>query len=226
MRHALKLLLALFLCAAPAASARNAPPPAAAAVRAARVDGVYRRAPSRAARRRARTRRRAARTNGGNPAARGARVSAAARPTVTEIDAEGLRKLLSRGDDPAKARPLLVNFWATWCDPCREEFPDLVKIDAEFRDRGIEFALVSADDVSEIKSGVPAFLQKMRAAMPAYLLNAPNVEVAMELVDRQWHGELPATFLFDREGRVAFKHTGRIKPEELRAALEKVLGAK
>ncbi|MGZ5437975.1 MAG: thioredoxin domain-containing protein, partial [Pyrinomonadaceae bacterium] len=47
---------------------------------------------------------------------------------IRQIDLDGLKKLLQ--PDAKDARPLLVNFWATWCDPCREEFPDLVKIDA------------------------------------------------------------------------------------------------
>lgn len=147
---------------------------------------------------------------------------------VREVNAEGLKKLLQRGGggDAAQARPLLVNFWATWCDPCREEMPDLVKIDTEFRPRGLDFILVSADDISEIKTGVPAFLSKMNAAMPAYLLSTPDVEAAMGLVDPTWGGELPATFLLDREGKVVFKHFGRVKLAELRPALEKALAAK
>src|SRR5215203_2074485 len=44
-------------------------------------------------------------------------------PKVTQIDEQGLKDLLK-----PKGKPLLINFWATWCDPCREEFPDLVKI--------------------------------------------------------------------------------------------------
>jgi thiol-disulfide isomerase/thioredoxin len=140
---------------------------------------------------------------------------------VTELDGAGLAKLLRREGDGAK--PLLVNFWATWCEPCRTEFPDLVKIDAEFRGRGLEFVLVSVDDVSEIKSGVPDFLRRMRATMPAYLLNATDTDVAVTSVDPTWGGELPATFLYDRAGKIAFRHTGRIKPDELRAAIEKVL---
>jgi len=146
---------------------------------------------------------------------------------VTEVDAEGLKKLLRRsGGDAGDARPLLVNFWATWCEPCRKEFPDLVKIDAEFRPRGLEFVVVSVDDVSEIKAGVPAFLRLMRASMPAYLLNAADTDAAVTAVDPAWGGELPATFLFDRDGKVAFRHTGLVKPAELREALEKLLGDK
>jgi thiol-disulfide isomerase/thioredoxin len=145
-------------------------------------------------------------------------------PVVTEVDGAGLARLLRReGTNGTEARPLLVNFWATWCEPCRTEFPDLVKIDAEFRPRGLEFVVVSVDDVSEIKTGVPRFLRRMRAGMPAYLLNATDTDAAVTYVDPTWGGELPATFLFDREGKVVFKHTGIVKPAELRAALEKVL---
>ncbi|HYG10695.1 MAG TPA: redoxin domain-containing protein [Pyrinomonadaceae bacterium] len=142
---------------------------------------------------------------------------------VKEIDAEGLSNLLQRGD-PQAARPLLVNFWATWCVPCRMEFPDLVKIDADYRERGLEFVLISADDVSEIKTSVPKFLREMRAAtMPAYLLNASDTEAAISQVDPAWGGELPATFLFDRQGKLAYKHLGIINAAELREAIDKVM---
>jgi thiol-disulfide isomerase/thioredoxin len=145
---------------------------------------------------------------------------------VTEIDLEGLKKLLARGDDPSKARPLLVNFWATWCDPCRAEFPDLVKINNDYKDRGLDMALVSGDDISEIKAGVPKFLREMRAGMPAYLLNVPDMGLAINTVDRTWGGDLPATFIYDRDGKMVFKHFGRIDPKEVRAALDTALGGK
>ncbi|HEY0320802.1 MAG TPA: redoxin domain-containing protein [Pyrinomonadaceae bacterium] len=142
-------------------------------------------------------------------------------PVVLEIDVAGLKKLLAR-DDKTK-RPLLVNFWATWCEPCRAEFPDLVKIDGEYRRRGLDFIAVSIDDVSEIKTTVPQFLKEMRATMPAYLLNTPEPEAAIGYVDPQWRGSLPATFLYDAQGKVIFKQLGRIKPDELRAAIKTVL---
>ena len=161
------------------------------------------------------------------PVAKGRDASAnkAAPLRVTEIDADGLKNLLQRGDaTTAAARPLLLNFWATWCEPCRKEFPDLVKIGAEYSGRGIEFALVSADDVSEIKNSVPKFLREMRAtAMPAYLLNATETETAIQQVDPEWGGELPATFLFDRQGKLAYRHFGIIDPGKLREEINKVM---
>jgi thiol-disulfide isomerase/thioredoxin len=150
------------------------------------------------------------------------RASNARPPVVREVNLEGLMKLLQRDGKPA--RPLLVNFWATWCDPCREEFPDLVQIDRDYRARGLEFIIVSIDDASEIRTTVPQYLKKMRALMPAYLLNVPDPEPAIKTVDEEWGGGLPATFLYDASGRVVFKQMGRVNALELRAAIEKVAG--
>jgi thiol-disulfide isomerase/thioredoxin len=140
---------------------------------------------------------------------------------ITELDLDGLKKLVGR--DPAKPRPLLVNFWATWCDPCRDEFPDLVKIDREYRKKGLDFAAISLDDKGELNTGVPRFLREMRATMPAYLLMADDPEPAILFVDSKWSGALPATFLYDSEGKVAYKHFGRISPAALRTQIDKVL---
>jgi thiol-disulfide isomerase/thioredoxin len=150
--------------------------------------------------------------------------SPSAAAAVREIDAEGLKRLLQR--DPKSARPLLITFWATWCDPCREEFPDLVQIDKDYKARGLEFITISLDDPGDIKTGVPQFLRTMHAVMPAYLLNVADPEPAIKEVDAAWGGSLPSTFLFNAQGQIVFKHTGRIQPAELRSAIEKVMSQK
>lgn len=143
---------------------------------------------------------------------------------VREIDLEGLKKLLQR--DPKDTRPLLVNFWATWCDGCREEFPDLVKIDTDYRSKGLNFVAVSLDEAADIQTKVVPFLKDMKAKMPVVVLNVNDPEPAIHAVDPNWQGDMPATFLYDREGKVVFKHFGRIKPEELRNAIDKLVVSK
>jgi thiol-disulfide isomerase/thioredoxin len=143
---------------------------------------------------------------------------------IRVIDLDGLKKILQR--DPKDTRPLLINFWATWCDPCREEFPDLVKIDSDYRSKGLNFVAVSLDDITDIKTAVPKFLNEMKATMPVVLLNVNDPEPAIKVVDDQWDGQLPATFLYDKAGKVIFRHFGKIKPDELRAALDKAVGSK
>ena len=139
---------------------------------------------------------------------------------VSPIDTEALKGLLTQ----QRERPLLVNFWATFCDPCRDEFPDLVKIDKDYRPRSLEFVTVSLDDFTDIKTSVPQFLDAMKATMPAYLLNVSDPEPAINLVDSRWQGDLPATFLYNEKGEVVYKHIGRVNTAELRAAIEKVVG--
>lgn len=140
-------------------------------------------------------------------------------PVVAEIDTEKLKTLLTE----QRERPLLVNFWATWCDPCRDEFPDLVKIDKDYRPHALDFVTISLDDFSDIKTEVPKFLGSMKATMPAYLLNVPDPEPAIAAVDSRWSGSLPATFLYNAKGEVVYKHFGRVDPNELRAAIDKVV---
>ena len=138
---------------------------------------------------------------------------------VSPIDTDALKNLLTQ----QRQHPLLVNFWATFCDPCRDEFPDLVKIDQEYRPRELDFVTVSLDDMTDIKTDVPKFLDSMKATMPAYLLNASDPEPAINLVDPQWRGDLPATFLYNEKGEIVYKHFGRVNTAELREAIEKVV---
>ena len=138
------------------------------------------------------------------------------------VNAEEMQALLKRDG----SRPLLVNYWATWCDPCRDEFPDLVKIDKDYRAKGLDFIAISLDDLSDIKTAVPKFLRQMKAKMPVYLLNVADPEPAINLVDREWGGALPATFLYNNKGEVVYKHFGRVKADELRSAIEKLVNSR
>jgi thiol-disulfide isomerase/thioredoxin len=141
---------------------------------------------------------------------------------ATAINAEEMRDLLKRNG----GRPLLVNYWATWCDPCRDEFPDLVKIDRQYRAKGLDFIAITLDDLADINTAVPKFLREMKASMPVYLLNVSDPEPAINAVDRNWSGALPATFLYNNKGEVVYKHFGRIRTDELRTAIEKLVGSK
>jgi len=140
-------------------------------------------------------------------------------PVVSAIDTEALKGLITQ----QRGRPLLVNFWATFCDPCRDEFPDLVKIDEDYRPHSLDFVTVSLDDIDQIKTDVPKFLNEMNATMPAYLLNVSDPEPAINFVDRRWQGDLPATYLYDEKGELVYKHIGRVNVAELRSAIEKAV---
>lgn len=138
-------------------------------------------------------------------------------PKVKQIDAEGLKNLLK-----PNGKPLLINFWATWCVPCREEFPDLVKISQDYKDR-VDVITVSLDDLAEIKTGVPKFLAAMKAAMPAYLLKTADESTAIASVSKDWQGALPFTILYNAAGETIYIKQGKFKTEFLRAEIENAL---
>jgi thiol-disulfide isomerase/thioredoxin len=138
-------------------------------------------------------------------------------PKVTQIDAEALKNLLK-----PNGKPLLINFWATWCDPCREEFPDLVKIGADYKDK-IDLITVSLDELSEINGDVPKFLAQMKFDAPAYLLKTPDEGAAIAVVSKSWQGGLPFTILYNANGETVYIKQGKFKTEFLRAEIEKTL---
>ncbi|HEX8286383.1 MAG TPA: TlpA disulfide reductase family protein [Pyrinomonadaceae bacterium] len=140
-------------------------------------------------------------------------------PKVTQIDGAELKKL-----SQTNGKPLLVNFWATWCDPCREEFPDLVKINADYGEK-IDFFTVSLDDAEELNRGVPRFLAQMKAEMPAYLLVAQDEDTVISSVSKDWQGGLPFTILYDADGKAVYSRMGKVKVDVLRAEIEKLVAS-
>ena len=138
-------------------------------------------------------------------------------PKVTQIDAPGLKNLLK-----PNGRPLLINFCATWCAPCREEFPDLVKIGTDYKGK-IDLITVSLDELSEINGEVPKFLAQMKSESPAYLLKTLDEGAAIEIVSKDWQGGLPFTILFDARGETIYSKQGKFETDVLVAEIEKTL---
>ena len=139
------------------------------------------------------------------------------RPPVTQVDDAKIKQLLK----PA-GKPLLVNFWATWCGPCREEFPDLVKIDEEYRGR-IEFFTVTLDFVEEIDKSVPQFMDDVNAKMPTYLLASADENAFISSISKDWSGALPFTILHGADGEVSFFRQGKVDRETLKSEIDKAL---
>ncbi len=135
-------------------------------------------------------------------------------PKVTQIDTPELAKLTK----PA-GKPLMINFWATWCDPCREEFPELVELDHKYKGK-IDFITISLDDLDEIDRAVPAFLQKMKAEMPAYLLKTKDESEAIIMVAPDWQGGLPFTILYGADGKVEYFRQGKVKVDVVSAKID------
>jgi thiol-disulfide isomerase/thioredoxin len=109
---------------------------------------------------------------------------------------------------------VLVNFWATWCTPCRMETPDLVRVAQQYGSRGVAFVGVSMDD--QPKSAAPAFVSHYRIPYPVLVPDSGfTLGNAIE--------NLPTTLLVDRNGRLAKAYTGAVTADRLRSDLDHLL---
>ncbi|HEX5045118.1 MAG TPA: TlpA disulfide reductase family protein [Candidatus Polarisedimenticolaceae bacterium] len=94
----------------------------------------------------------------------------------------------------------LVNLWATWCQPCREEFPDLLRLRRAYQARGLRLVLVNAD-FGEGKEEAVKFLADQGVDFPT-LLKDQDDDTFINALGGGWSGALPATFVFDGTGRL------------------------
>ena len=136
-------------------------------------------------------------------------------PTLSE---SGLDQLL----EDSKGEVLLVNFWATWCGPCREEFPDLVKLHNQKESSGLKVVVISMDEPEDEQAAID-FLVDQRVDFPAYLRGFEDFERFVNVIDPDWSGALPATFVFDRGGEKRFRRVGKTDYEELIGEIQPLL---
>ena len=118
---------------------------------------------------------------------------------------------------------VVVNFWATWCDPCVAEFPDLVKLDQAYRAKGVMVIAVSADMRKDVDRKVRPFLTKQHATFPQFLEVSKDPEDFINAFDVNWQGDLPRTFIYDRAGNLAKVLSGPHTAKEFAAAVYPLL---
>ena len=114
---------------------------------------------------------------------------------------------------------VLVNFWATWGIPYREEFPDLVRLYRERQKSGLIIISVSIDD-PENKDQGRAFLEKHRVVFPTYIATRNNFRGLLDTMDPAWMGTLPATLIFNRQGEKTYGRSGLLPYEEMVTQLD------
>jgi thiol-disulfide isomerase/thioredoxin len=122
----------------------------------------------------------------------------AASSRLTAVDAAGLRQKLAA----LKGKVVVLNIWATWCGPCVMEFPDLVKFERSYRSRGVTVIGLSMDDPKKAQQLVPPFLAQRGAHFTVYAMKPVDPTTVIGVVDKNWQGAIPTTYILDRSGHV------------------------
>jgi thiol-disulfide isomerase/thioredoxin len=146
-----------------------------------------------------------------------ARKTAAARDPEM-IDLADYQKLLEQ----YHGKPLLVNFWATWCEPCRDEYPMLNELAKKYATQGLKVVGVSLDDDGDLIL-MRRFLARYKPIFPNYRKKAGGIEVFTQAVLPGWTGSLPVSILYGKEGQQAGHVLGEGTREKYEAAIRALL---
>lgn len=158
-----------------------------------------------------------------NPATRGAQPAAPSLILPANVLSSQLRgsdgKTIKLGDYSGKI--LLLNIWATWCGPCRNEIPVLVSLYSEFKPQGLEIVGLSTENADASADKVREFIQAFNIN---YRVGWINSEVAVPLM--QGRDNIPQSFLISRDGKILKRFIGFSPvstPPQLRQAIQDAL---
>jgi thiol-disulfide isomerase/thioredoxin len=114
-----------------------------------------------------------------------------------------------------RGKTLVLNFWATWCPPCREEIPDFVALHAQYATRKVEFVGIALDS----PEAVADYAKQLHMTYPTLIGDAGAHELAQQLGNPG--GGLPFTIVVDPGGKIVLRHLGRLPRATLAATLAK-----
>ena len=122
------------------------------------------------------------------------------------------------------AGAVLVNVWATWCSPCREEFPDLLHVARELAPKGLRLVLVSVD-FPGAEAETASFLTSQGVDFPTFVRTGKD-EAFVDGLEPQWSGAIPATFLYDAKGTLVRFWEGKASYPVIKKRAQKALDTK
>jgi thiol-disulfide isomerase/thioredoxin len=150
------------------------------------------------------------------PAAKAA--ATAPQKTLEVVDADRYLALVAEHH----GKPLMVTFWATWCEPCRDEYPMVIELVRQYQPKGLAVFAMDLDDNSEETLALH-FIAKTQPVFLNYRKKPGKEEEFINRVNPKWTGALPATFFYTPDGRLAAQLVGEHPREAFVSAIEQLL---
>jgi thiol-disulfide isomerase/thioredoxin len=121
-----------------------------------------------------------------------------------------------------KGKLLLINIWATWCIPCREEFPDLVELSQNYQNE-LDVVAISVDFKEDIENKIIPFLKKNKVEFPVYINGFKKDDQLINYFSKDWNGAIPATFIYDKNGKQVKYIEGKHSFESFSSIIQKLI---
>jgi len=134
------------------------------------------------------------------------------------IDAQSFQKILQEH----RGKPLLVNFWATWCEPCRDEYPMLNELAKQYGPKGLQVVGVSMDDDGDMIL-VRRFLARYKPVFPNYRKKPGDEAAFRQSVLPSWSGVMPVSIFYAKDGRIVLNFMGQKSREQYEQAIQSLL---
>ena len=116
-----------------------------------------------------------------------------------------------------RGKVLVVNFWATWCEPCREEVPALVRTQEKYSPNNLQIVGISLDSASKVRE----FAKEFKIQYPLVVAGLDSIEITRKLGNKA--ATLPYTLVLDAAGRIQARHLGGISEAQLEAVVRPLL---
>ena len=136
------------------------------------------------------------------------------------IDLQEYQKLLEQ----YHGKPLLVNFWATWCEPCRDEYPMLNELAKQYAPQGLKVVGVNLDDDGDLIL-MRRFLARYKPVFPNYRKKAGGMTAFTQEVLPGWSGSLPVSIFYGKDGGQAGHFLGEGSREKFEAAIRSLVAS-
>jgi thiol-disulfide isomerase/thioredoxin len=134
------------------------------------------------------------------------------------IDAQGYQKIVQQH----RGKPLLMTFWATWCEPCRDEYPMLNELAKAYGPKGLQVVGVDFDDEGDLIL-MRRFIARYKPIFPNYRKRQGGEAEFKQAVWPDWNGALPASFFYDKDGKQVGQMLGAGTRETYEAAIRQLL---
>src|SRR5262252_11098668 len=112
------------------------------------------------------------------------------------IDLAGYQRIVEQN----KGKPLLVTFWATWCEPCRDEYPMLNELAKQYAPEGLKVVGIDLDQEGDLIL-MRRFIARYKPVFPNYRKKEGGEDAFVQAVHPGWNGAIPASFFYAKDGR-------------------------